>query len=99
MMDEATEEAEERMRHLERDLEEPIETEIRAKIIVIYANFIRFSETILSSPTLENRNEFFREYCEFRLGVQKLIGHKRMENLLGTDSELDEMYGSEVNLL
>lgn len=87
-MDHATEEAEERMRYLEKD-QQPLETEIRKKIVLIYANFIRFSEMIFSSPTLENRNEFFREY---------LIGHERMENLLGTDSELDRLYSDERNI-
>lgn len=95
-MDRALEEAEQRLKYLEKDQEE-IDPITREKIVNLYANFIRYAEGLSDDISMIMKNHFllFERYIEFQQEVEKLIGLTRLEELFGPYNNIAPTYESQ----
>ena len=95
-MDLALQEAEERLSHLEKDSEK-LDSSTRDKVRLLYANFIlsRENSTVDHSMLIEKHHQLFKEFFEFRLAVEKLIGPQKLTELFGAEAEVASLYQSQ----
>lgn len=98
-MEEAREEAEQRLINLEGEFEKLGEE--RELVLDCYTKFIfdMNSAVIDYNQPLEEHEQIFRKYQTLRERIKKWIGEEKMYGLLGTDKDVIELYWSQKRLL
>lgn len=98
-MEEARQDAEQRLVNLEMEFER-LGPE-REQVLEVYTRFIfnMENEVIDYARPLEEHERVFRNFQKFRERIKKLIGQEKMYSLLGTDKDVADLHSEQKKSL